>query len=81
MNRLNNIAVKPKRLQKLESIMKLDYNSDTNKKEKPLSVEDSSTSSKHPVCQSVQNSRQGQRFKPPANPKSADIYLNKPKAH
>lgn len=60
--------------------MKVDYNSDTNKGDKQLSIDERSASSKHPVCQSVQNSRQGERIKPPANPKSADVYHHKPKA-
>jgi len=59
----------------------LDYNSDSNKLERQLSIDGKSGSAVyHPVCQSVQGSRQGQRVKPSANPRSADIYLHKPKA-
>lgn len=81
-NKLNEIIGRAKKPKQLQGANRLDYNSDTNKIEKQLSIDERSGSAvRHPVCQSVQSSRQGQRAKPPANPKSADIYSNKAKAN
>lgn len=74
VSKVNDIVSRPK-VKRQQSKARLDYNSDCQKVEKQLSNGNS-----EPVCQSEQHSRQGPRYKPPVNPKSADLYLHNKKA-
>lgn len=74
VSKVNEIISKPK-IARHPSKIKLDYQSDSQKVERQLSNGKSDA-----VSQSEPHSRQGNRYKPPVNPKSADIYLKNNKA-
>lgn len=73
VSKVNQIVCRPK-VARQQSKARLDYNSDCQRVEKQLS-----NGKAEPVCQSEQQSRQGPRYKPPVNPRSADVYSKKAK--